>query len=159
MLLAVESVKPDSEDCYGRTLLWWAAAAGREAAVDLLLTKHNVDPDSRDNFGRTPLSRAAKNGFPNIVKILLEKCKRNGIVIHDKNLTIATPPAAGWSLIVCDICWSRILDEDIFYHCRICGDGHFDLCYECIEIGAFCQNSSHKLVKVAIEGSTMRAID
>jgi len=36
-LLATGKVKPDSKDMYkGRTPLWWAAALGRTAVVELL---------------------------------------------------------------------------------------------------------------------------
>jgi ankyrin repeat protein len=155
LLLAKDGVDPDSKDKYGRTPLWCAAAKGHEAVMKLLLMKRSVDPDSKDSFGRTPLSRAARKGNPNVVKLLFEKYEKNGIIIREEDLTIATPPvAAHASRVTCDVCISDIPDVDIHHHCKICDNGDFDICQECIASGAFCLDHSHKLVRrmVKIDG-------
>ena len=51
-------------------MLLWAALAGREAIVDLLLAK-NADIEATSNDGRTALSYAAENGHEGVVKLLI----------------------------------------------------------------------------------------
>jgi ankyrin repeat protein len=148
LLLAKDGVNPDSKDEHSRTPLWYAAANEHEAVVRLLLAKGGVDLDSKDSSGWTPLSRAVKKGNPNVVKLLFEKYGKKGIAIREEDLAIATPPVAYQeSRIFCDICISNIPDVDIHHHCRICDNGDFDICQECIVSGAFCLDYSHKLVR------------
>ncbi|KAM5370255.1 hypothetical protein ACJZ2D_008658 [Fusarium nematophilum] len=56
LLLAEDSVDPDSKSSeYGWTLLWAAAANGNDATAVLLLALPKVDLDTKDNDGRTIL--------------------------------------------------------------------------------------------------------
>ncbi|KAL8402397.1 hypothetical protein RB596_008966 [Gaeumannomyces avenae] len=74
---ALEVILPNSNhiidipDNYGRTPLSYAASAGHEAVVKLLLGTGIVDVDSMDRGGLTPLSRAAFSGHEAVVKLLL----------------------------------------------------------------------------------------
>ena len=57
---------------HGRTPLSWAAGAGHEAVVKLLLAKDGIDPDLKDiQSSRTPLSWAAGGGHEAVVQLLL----------------------------------------------------------------------------------------
>ncbi|KAJ8107873.1 hypothetical protein OPT61_g8568 [Boeremia exigua] len=60
--LLVRSGSTQLQDCYGRTLLWWAAAGGKTGTVETLIHQHNIDPERADNFGRKPLWIAVKKG-------------------------------------------------------------------------------------------------
>jgi hypothetical protein len=64
---------PDSEDTNYQTPLSWAAEAGHEAVVKLLLERDDVIADSKDEDGRTPLWWAAGAGHEAVVKLLLER--------------------------------------------------------------------------------------
>ncbi|KAJ3484049.1 hypothetical protein NLG97_g7154 [Lecanicillium saksenae] len=73
---AVESllqhgIDADAKDSAGRTPLSWAARAGHESFVKILLMIDGVDINSQDYKARTPLSRAAKWGHQAVVKLLL----------------------------------------------------------------------------------------
>jgi ankyrin repeat protein len=150
--VSFHSIDPDSKDNDGGTPLSWAAAYGHETVVKLLLATHGVEPNSKDTkYGQTPLYWAASKGYSDVVKLLLEKCKENGIAIRDKEMEIARQLEADHlSRVNCDICMSKIPDIDIHYHCRICSDGDFDVCQECIASGAFCLDQSHNLIKQTV---------
>lgn len=70
-----------------RTLLLYAAKAGHEAVIKLLLGLKQVDIDSEDSQGLTPLSWAAANWNPSITKLLLE----HGASMEAKNRRGLTP--------------------------------------------------------------------
>ena len=63
----------DEEDFGGRSPLVWAAWAGHEAVVKILLGQEEVNPDMPDIWGQTPLSVAAEEGHEGVVKMLLER--------------------------------------------------------------------------------------
>ncbi|KAJ8108903.1 hypothetical protein OPT61_g7845 [Boeremia exigua] len=71
--LLVRSGSTQLQDCYGRTLLWWAAAGGKTGTVETLIHQHNIDPERADNFGRKPLWIAVKKGH-GAVSGLLQTC-------------------------------------------------------------------------------------
>ncbi len=155
-LLLEKGAELESNDNNDRTPLLYAAMSGEEIVVKLLLTKDNIDPNHRDKFGLTPLLFAAKKGYPDVVKLLLEKCRENDILIHEGEIHISTPPVAddqSRTCCYCDICISSIPDADIHYHCKICNDGNFDICQECIASGYLCLDHSHKLVKRMVKES------
>ncbi|KAF8243907.1 hypothetical protein K440DRAFT_663812 [Wilcoxina mikolae CBS 423.85] len=54
--------------------LSWAARAGHEAVVRLLLARDDVEADSKDTrYGQTPLSWAAEKGHEAVVRLLLAR--------------------------------------------------------------------------------------
>jgi hypothetical protein len=148
LLLAKDTVDHKSQDLYGQIPLLLAAGNGHEAVVELLLAKSAILPDSKDKLGRTPLSWAARRGHINAVKLILKKYEGNGIVIHEKDVNIGTPPAADQeSHIYCSICLSWIQNTNFHHHCGICDHGDFDICQDCIASGALCSDGSHTLIK------------
>uniref|UniRef100_A0A8H7KDA5 NACHT domain-containing protein n=1 Tax=Bionectria ochroleuca TaxID=29856 RepID=A0A8H7KDA5_BIOOC len=81
---------PDARDWYSQTPLTWAAQAGREEIVKILLSKPNVNPNSKDRINQTPLLVAAKGGFLGVVKLLLST---KGIEPDVKDVDDQTPLA------------------------------------------------------------------
>ncbi|KFZ12211.1 hypothetical protein V502_07220 [Pseudogymnoascus sp. VKM F-4520 (FW-2644)] len=65
-------IAANSKDEYSQTPLQYAAEAGQEAVVKLLLD-HKAEVDSKDGYDQTPLSWAAQNGHEAVVKLLLEQ--------------------------------------------------------------------------------------
>ncbi|KAI1057209.1 hypothetical protein LB507_001457 [Fusarium sp. FIESC RH6] len=67
----------DEQDADGRTPLSYAADAGREAIVNLLLAEGDVDPNSPSKCyafrGMTPLMFASKNRHKAVVDLLLDR--------------------------------------------------------------------------------------
>jgi ankyrin repeat protein len=55
LLLARDSVVPDSRDRRERTPLSSAAEKGHVAIVKLLIENEHTNPDSKDKYNRTPL--------------------------------------------------------------------------------------------------------
>ena len=88
LLLADEKVELDSKDHYGSTPLLVAVKNGREELVKRLLFTEGVKLDSLDTFGRTPLWWARRNGYPHIFNLILDKAKKKGIFICDRDLLI-----------------------------------------------------------------------
>jgi next to BRCA1 gene 1 protein len=50
--------------------------------------------------------------------------------------------------IHCYNCCDPVLDQ--FYHCDICENGSFDLCFGCVEDGVWCGGDNHELTKYYI---------
>ncbi len=50
---------------------------------------------------------------------------------------------------------SSITNTDFHYHCRICDNGDFDDCWDCIASGYLCLDRSHKLVKSMVKEGTL----
>lgn len=70
-------IAANSKDEYSHTPLWYAAQAGQEAVVKLLLETGKAEVDSKDRYNRTPLFEAAVNGHQGVVKLLFETGKAN----------------------------------------------------------------------------------
>ena len=151
LLLTTEGVNPNSRDHYGQTPLFLAAGNGHNIAVEILLAKVTVDLESRDYFNRTPLSWAAQKGHFSVVRLLREKCKERGISEGLEVVTSLTSNEEG--RIRCNICLSCIPNIMAHYHCRICTQGNFDLCQDCLAYGAFCFHQSHVLTKRIPKGN------
>jgi ankyrin repeat protein len=60
--LLIASGSTHLQDCYGRTLLRWAASGIKTTTVGTLIYQHNIHPKGVDNFGRKPLRIAVKKG-------------------------------------------------------------------------------------------------
>lgn len=63
----------NARDDDGRTALSYAAQAGNNDILDVLLADSLLDVDARDYQGRTPISHAADNGHASVVLRLLER--------------------------------------------------------------------------------------
>ncbi|CAH0054982.1 unnamed protein product [Clonostachys solani] len=83
-------IDPDARDWYLQTPLTWAAQAGQEEIVKILLSEPSVNPNSRDRINQTPLLVAAKGGFVGVVKLLLST---KGIEPDVKDVDDQTPLA------------------------------------------------------------------
>ncbi|CAG9978718.1 unnamed protein product [Clonostachys byssicola] len=82
------ALDPDARDWYSQTPLIWAAQAGQEEIVKMLLSNPNVNPNSRDRINQTALLVAAKGGFPGVVKLILST---KGIEPDVKDVDDQTP--------------------------------------------------------------------
>jgi ankyrin repeat protein len=143
LLFAVPGIGPNFKDRYGRTAMYMAAARGHLETVKTLLDKHRCDPNIADNCGRTPLYIATKKGHRTVVDALHADAK---VVIRDGD-TCATRDFSKQSNLVCDICTIRVAPAEFHYHCHICGNGDWDICAECEDLGMVCLDDTHVLVK------------
>jgi len=78
----------DIRDNLGRTPLSFAALAGHEAIVRLLVGRPDVDVDSKDRYDRTPLSWAAVEGHEAVVRLLVD---REGVDAESEDYMGRTP--------------------------------------------------------------------
>ena len=72
----------DLKDETGQTPLMWAAQAGHEAVVQLLVEKDSIDINAKNKDGMTPFMLAASNGHEAVVRLLVEK---DGVDINAKD--------------------------------------------------------------------------
>lgn len=47
--------------------------------------------------------------------------------------------------MLCDECDGTM--PFVHYHCKLCGDGNFDLCQSCVDKGTICGNDDHRLIR------------
>ncbi|KAH7118227.1 hypothetical protein B0J13DRAFT_569908 [Dactylonectria estremocensis] len=145
-ILSYDSVDPDQEDHYGSTPLSMAARNGRTEIVKVLLATGQVTFDSQDHFGRTSLWWARRRGNTDTEQVLLDYAKKRGIPVCDNDEFIEVSPISNnrisrW----CDICTLSILEDEVFYKCRVCNGGNFNVCLECYKIGGHCLKDNHEL--------------
>ncbi|ORY00885.1 hypothetical protein BCR34DRAFT_546658 [Clohesyomyces aquaticus] len=141
LLMSKETAMP-LHDRYGRTLLWWAAAGGNTATVEVLVTRYSFDPLMPNKFGQTPFWIASKKGYIEISEFLGKECgdteiQRQALPGNDDNRTS----------ISCDVCTLNVKGNAFHFHCQYCAGGDWDMCAECKGRGAFCEDATHLLVK------------
>jgi hypothetical protein len=142
LLISRLDITLQSQDLYGRTLLWWAAAGGDIATIETLIRQYNFDPREPDKYGRTPFWIATKKGHDAASKLLWEECEetstgRPAPIKIDNN-------QRG---ILCDVCTSCTIAPAFHYHCYLCAGGDWDMCEDCKASGACCADAAHILVK------------
>mmetsp|Transcript_14717 Transcript_14717/g.46201 ORF Transcript_14717/g.46201 Transcript_14717/m.46201 type:complete len:433 (-) Transcript_14717:111-1409(-) len=79
----------EARDVTGRTPLIAAAEKGRDATVQMLLTKYKVDPDQRSEDNLTPLFLACQNGHSATAELLVGAGA--DVNVQDKGDTQAVP--------------------------------------------------------------------
>ncbi|PTB35242.1 hypothetical protein M441DRAFT_119294, partial [Trichoderma asperellum CBS 433.97] len=67
MLLGKEGIDLNAKDRHGQTPLWWAAANGNKAIIQLISNQTGVDINAKNSFSQAPLLWAARNGNEAIV--------------------------------------------------------------------------------------------
>jgi len=148
ILLTDSKINLDSEDHYGSTSLSIAARQGSIEAMRLLLDTARVDIDSRDCFGRTPLWYATRYRHSDITELLCSHAAKIGVSLRKSDLPAQTRSmphnaSSRW----CDVCTLAIQKDDVFYECKVCSGGDFDICLECHEVGGRCLETDHELVE------------
>jgi ankyrin repeat protein len=141
-LLFLKDTVLQLQDCYGRSLLWWAAAGGNTATIEALISQYHFDPRTTDKFGRTPLWIATRKGHEAVSKLLSDKCGET-----DTERTLSSESNGDQQRMECDVCTSSIKITAFHYHCRLCADGDWDVCEDCKTRGASCAEATHTLVK------------
>lgn len=68
--LLIASDSTHLQDCYGRTLLWWAASGGKTTTAGTLIYQYIIHPKGVDNFGRKPLWIAVKKSHGAMSRLL-----------------------------------------------------------------------------------------
>ncbi|KAF3288586.1 hypothetical protein TWF970_005649 [Orbilia oligospora] len=121
LILAAGDVELDRKDSYGSTLLSIVVRKGYEEVVRMLLATNAVNLQSEDPFGRSIIWWAKRQGHHNIAHLLIEDAKRTGIILPDMDVPLRN---------------------------RSCADGDFDLCLDCVEVGAHCLDESHEIVRM-----------
>ncbi|KAK6506061.1 hypothetical protein TWF506_010985 [Arthrobotrys conoides] len=144
--LADERVEVDSKNYYNVTPLSVAARFGWKEAVMILLSTTGVDLEAKDVFGRTPLWWAKREGHHDIAELLIESAKRMGLTLSDINSDVSQKlhiKSDENARRFCDICELVIPGNDVYYKCRICDGGDFDLCLDCVKANVHCRDKSH----------------
>jgi hypothetical protein len=100
----------------------------------------DFDSTAKDANGLTPLQRAVQSGHEMEVRLLVEHYQKH-------NIAIPTADVALYSQIFCDECGSRVPNWEAHYHCHICLDDDFDICFACVEKGIPCRDEAHRLVR------------
>lgn len=95
----VFGVNPNTQDKYGRTVLYLASQLGHLEIVELLL-KAKAKIDTPDEEGRTPLMEAAWKGHLPIVKVLIQHGANIEAVRHSGWTPLITAAYYGKSAIV-----------------------------------------------------------
>ncbi|CAN9092244.1 unnamed protein product [Alternaria alternata] len=142
LLISRLDITLQSQDLYGRTLLWWAAAGGDIATIETLIRQYNFDPREPDKFGRTPFWIATKKGHDAASKLLWEECEETST-----ERPAPTKIDNNQRGILCDVCTSRTIAPAFHYHCCLCAGGDWDMCEDCKASGACCADAAHILVK------------
>lgn len=70
LLLGYLTGSIDTQDKFGRTALFYAAAKGHDRLTQWFLSQ-NASPHTQDRYGSTPLCAAVRNGHAQIVELLL----------------------------------------------------------------------------------------
>jgi hypothetical protein len=150
ILLSSTKVHIDDKEFYGRTSLWCASAAGKESTVELLLDKYGGNADLEDKLGRTPRSIAVKRRHHAVVELFDKRYGSNdrGTLDRTETLnTIRTTKTRDASELRCIVCTVIFWTHTCHYHCDSCADRQFDICADCVESGASCMDTTHKLIK------------
>jgi ankyrin repeat protein len=105
LLVKKQPANIEARDRFGRTPLFVAVKAGKEAVVKLLLER-GADIEVRDAHGNAPLHSAAKGGNEAAVELLLErgadKAAKNNVKETSLHLAAAEgQTAVAWVLIRC----------------------------------------------------------
>jgi len=117
LLLATDSVDPDSKDNVGRTPLSWAAWSGHDVNVKAAARTSGVIPDSKDKHGRTPLLWVGDGGEAAVSRkrVLPEFSEREGVIApmgHTEPLHAADRCTWNdWKQLSCLPTWG---EEDIY---------------------------------------------
>jgi hypothetical protein len=144
LLFAVPGVGPNFRDRHGRTPLYWAAAHGNKDTMKALLYEHHCDPSIADNSSRTPLWIATKRSRRAVMDTLQAAGSHVGVSEED---ICATHESDGRSNLACDVCRVNIAAADFHFCCTICGNGEWDICAECKDLGMTCMDDTHVPVK------------
>ncbi|RYC78655.1 hypothetical protein BFJ63_vAg18472, partial [Fusarium oxysporum f. sp. narcissi] len=147
-ILSHESVDLDQKDHYGSTLLSLAVRHCRTEMVKVLLATEQITFGSQDCFGRTLWWWARRYGNTDIKQALHGYAEKRGIAVCENDEPIAMSPishdeASRW----CDICTLSIPENKIFYVCRVCNSGDFEVCSACYMIGGRCLGDGHELAQ------------
>lgn len=134
-------------DRYGRTLLWWAAAGGDIATVEALVAQYNFNPRAPNKFGQTPFWIASKKGHAAVSDFLNKEYEETDTIGIEQQVSLERDNDQ--SSIICYVCTSNIGMTMFHYHCRHCAGGNWYMCEDCKGRGAFCEDSTHPLLKRA----------
>ena len=156
LLISSGKVDLNKLDIYEHTPLWFAAVVNEKAVVELLLEQEGVDIDAKDTLGRTPLAVAIRKNCISVATLLLGKHKEQGRDIANTAVQLIgmkEAEAEHGCGVRCDVCWSKITEEQLHHHCDECSEGEVDICKECFGLGARCFDSRHTLIEQKIIGN------
>uniref|UniRef100_A0A7S3TNJ2 Ankyrin repeat protein n=1 Tax=Strombidinopsis acuminata TaxID=141414 RepID=A0A7S3TNJ2_9SPIT len=71
VILMNKGANVHERDHEGRSAVFYAAMAGQEKSLRVLLTAHNIQVDQPDSVGETPLMAACKSGHESTARLLL----------------------------------------------------------------------------------------
>ncbi|KAI9926593.1 hypothetical protein AWENTII_006823 [Aspergillus wentii] len=137
-------LKIDTPDKYGRTPLFLASLNGKENIVKILLDHGSTSQNARTSANRTAVSVAREQKNPQLLQLLGEKLDEN-IPLSEIKSPSTTPELYGY--VWCDNCNSWIPRWDHLFCCKICDEGDYNICHECLASRAFCLDKSHPLYK------------
>ncbi|KAF2734376.1 ankyrin, partial [Polyplosphaeria fusca] len=129
-------------DRYERTLLWWAAAGGSVATVKVLIAQYNFDPRAPNKFGQTPFWIASKKAHVSVSDFLAKECGETNVQRQDPSKNDDNRTS-----MTCDVCTLNVKGNEFHLHCQSCAGGDWNMCEDCEGRGAFCEDTTHFLVK------------
>ncbi|KAJ5377568.1 uncharacterized protein N7496_004977 [Penicillium cataractarum] len=144
----------DATDPLNRTPLFLATLYGHEEVVRVLLSRGSSAMNHATSAGRTALSVAQdqSNNPTNSDRERMNSilaCLRDPshIDVDLDNLEGLSKAAEGdnGGEVVCDSCSLAISVYDTHYHCAFCNDDDYDICLECVAVGATCYDPTHDL--------------
>ena len=144
LILYQDGVDVHMPDYYGSTPLSIAARHGFVQIVRLLIGL-GVDVATEDSLHRSAIWWASREGHSEVALTILERGQQLGLRLLEAN-TLA-PPALTEKRgrLICDICTLRSASAEGGRHCAICQAGDFDICTECLTLGAHCLDPKHTL--------------
>ncbi|CAH0056230.1 unnamed protein product [Clonostachys solani] len=149
-LLSHKRLGIDVADRFGSTPLSMAARHGHRSVVEHLL-ECEIALDMKDCFGRTALCWARRESHTEAADNILQSTRLKGIVEEDKcemapNSSRRGTTEYGPTYQACDVC-TLPTRQGMYWHCSLCNSGDFDICPECVDAGAHCFVTDHKLAR------------
>ncbi|ETS78829.1 hypothetical protein PFICI_08682 [Pestalotiopsis fici W106-1] len=134
-------LEPDCQDVFGSNALSFAVRYGHEEMIRAfpVLSKQSLMVE--DRFGRTPIWWAHKQGNMRMVEQVTAPLGP----ISPPDFPTGLPAKSSVEGPCCDVCFASL--DEVYYECKVCCAGDFDVCVDCYNVGARCLVDAHTLLQ------------